>query len=369
MNDTGLILFITITNCTINFFFCFLVIFLLSRFSFLGNPRLRYSLFCIPLIKLWFDFFSGIFTRHTAGILQVDLHATDLCLSMGFGSSGVSLWSLIFSCLIGQQVCSLGDLALLFAGETPALAITALWAVTALILIAGRFIHYFSFLTRVRSRGISNDRLDRAIREACGSLSPLPAGILSDDTASPMAAGFIRPFIVLPARLIERLTDEELSLIVRHEAGHIHRHDNIMNLVVAMTMDIFFFLLPLRLLEKEISCERERISDRYALENLEARAIPFAKALVKVVEFGIMQRTPSMVSGMSTLSGDKKAVFRRVKELLSPDITRPEILGHWCVHGPITLILLKLLIGASIFASSGSLQSTTYAAVRIIVSA
>jgi beta-lactamase regulating signal transducer with metallopeptidase domain len=369
MTDAGYVLFKTIANCTINFFFCFTVIYLITRLPGLKNPRLRYSLLFIPLIKLWYDFFSGLYTQYGTGALEINGHALDLFVSVGFGSSGLSLWSLIFSCLIGQHACSMGDMALFYAGRGSALMLISLWAVTSFLLLARRLYGYISFLARVRSHGSSNARLDRIIMEAVGSTAPVPDGVLSDLIASPIAAGLVNPFIALPASLLDRLTDEELLLIVRHEMSHIRRYDNALNIIVALTGDMFFFLLPLRMLEKEIFIERERLSDRYVLENQERRAIPYAKALVKVAEFCVLQRNPSVVSGLSASSSDKKAIFKRMKEILSPDILSRSIFDRWYVHGPVALILLKLLIGASFFASSGSLHATTCAAMRIIVSA
>jgi beta-lactamase regulating signal transducer with metallopeptidase domain len=362
----------TLINGTTNFFFCFLVVYLITRLPLLKNPRLRYALFLIPFAKLWCDFFAGIASPECTWLPGIDRHALDLCVSVGFGSAGMSLWSIIFSCIIGQHVCSLGDLVLYFTGGSLTLMATLSWLATALFLIIRRNSSYLAFLRKIRERATDDSRLQRILTEAQGGRETLVEGVLSPYIASPVAAGILKPFIAIPADLMKSLTDEELHLILRHEMGHINRQDNMLNQALALTSDIFFFLPPLRWLVKEITYERERLCDRYAVNNREAHALSFARALTKVAEYGIMQKTPEpamALSGLSTASSEKKALFSRVQDILSDNKRERDILDQWYIHGPLALLLLKLLIGVSFFASSGHMESTTCAAMRIIVSA
>jgi len=55
--------------------------------------------------------------------------------------------------------------------------------------------------------------------------------LVSPDIASPMAVGFLRPAVILPADLSEQITREELDQIVLHEVAHLARRDDWWNLL------------------------------------------------------------------------------------------------------------------------------------------
>src|SRR5579864_3989392 len=55
--------------------------------------------------------------------------------------------------------------------------------------------------------------------------------LLSSEASSPFAAGFLHPAIVLPATLPDRLDESEIDHVLLHEAAHIARRGDWMNLL------------------------------------------------------------------------------------------------------------------------------------------
>ena len=55
--------------------------------------------------------------------------------------------------------------------------------------------------------------------------------LLSSKTDVPMAIGWIRPIVLLPASMITSLTPAQLDMLLLHELAHIRRHDYLVNLL------------------------------------------------------------------------------------------------------------------------------------------
>jgi hypothetical protein len=224
-------------------------------------------------------------------------------------------------------------------------------------LLARRYIIYFLYLKEVR-----------------GSLIECSEhGIfLSTKVSSPMVAGVIRPRIIIPVELYKSLSREELLLIIAHERNHIARMDNLMNHVIQVTKDLFFFILPLPYLIKKCFLEREKICDRLATGHTFEKALQLSKAMLKVaesrlpVEKGLFAR---IIPAGNLYFVKESEVFSRVKDILSFPGEKQGIFGNKYAYMLLALVIFKILIGASFFASSGLAETYGTLAMQIIVSA
>ena len=63
----------------------------------------------------------------------------------------------------------------------------------------------------------------------------------SPSIGSPMALGILRPIIVFPADLVEKLRTDELTLILMHELAHVRRWDNLTLLLQRLVSAVLFF--------------------------------------------------------------------------------------------------------------------------------
>lgn len=86
------------------------------------------------------------------------------------------------------------------------------------------------------------------------------------DLDSPVAAGWWRPVVLVPAALIARMPPELLEALLAHELAHIKRHDYLINLVQSAIEALLFYHPIVWWLSRRIRIERERIADDLAAQ-------------------------------------------------------------------------------------------------------
>ena len=140
--------------------------------------------------------------------------------------------------------------------------------------------------------GVITLRLFRAwlrIRAAVRSSTPLemPAKVevrCSPGLLEPGVVGLLRPVLLLPAGITERLTKPQLEAVLTHEQCHIQRRDNV-TAAIHMIVEALFWFHPLvwwigaRLVE-----ERERACDEDVLR-LGSEPQVYAEGILKVCKF------------------------------------------------------------------------------------
>ncbi|MDQ7824118.1 MAG: M56 family metallopeptidase [Candidatus Eremiobacteraeota bacterium] len=364
----SIVIFKAALNSSVNFIFCLLVVMLFVRIFNIKSPALRFSLFLLPLIKLWFDMgtrfssghgFPGPFPLKAGGVF-------DLCLSAGLGSSGLSLWSLICSCIISQHTYSIGDLILCATGHGLSQTLAALWLSAAALLILYRVLGYLFYTRKLFASAYEDERL-KPLADALKRplyLSPL--------AKTPMVAGMVNPAILLPVRLPETLEEKELEMVLDHEISHIRRMDNVLNFLLGMTGDIFFFLPPVAFLISKINEEKEKICDLMAAGDHGEKALDLCKTLVKLAASSLREGPSLITHACGFALFPRKAeegLMGRVTYLLSCKPGKKGIFQQRWAYILVTLALLKLLIGVSFFTSEGAARICTEVAMRIVVSA
>jgi hypothetical protein len=106
---------------------------------------------------------------------------------------------------------------------------------------------------------------------------------VSQEVSAPMAVGFLRPAILIPARLVAELDASELDFIGLHESAHFARHDDCA-LLVERLIEALFALHPIvRWIARQIDLEREIACDDRVVE-LTGRSHPYAACLTRVAE-------------------------------------------------------------------------------------
>ncbi len=152
--------------------------------------------------------------------------------------------------------------------------------------------------------------------------------LISPDIASPVAAGLLRPAILLPERLIGELDDAELDQIRVHETAHLLRRDDIA-LLIQRVMEALFALHPIvRWITRRIDLEREIACDDFVIEQT-GKARPYASCLTRVVEIAGGMRSSIAASAATE---ERSHLARRIEMLL--DKTR---------HRGTRLLKLRLL--------------------------
>ena len=174
-----------------------------------------------------------------------------------------------------SQVIALGAL---FAWAAGAL-VTAVWRWRAWRAVA-RLASAASPLEQgreadaLRRAAARQPRMRRTALVACGA------------NVEPGVIGVLRPKVLWPAGLSDRLSDAELDAVVAHEACHVVRHDNAVALLQMIVETLFWFYPVVWWLGARLLSERERACDEEVLQ-MGADKRRYAEAILKVCGFSL----------------------------------------------------------------------------------
>jgi len=84
---------------------------------------------------------------------------------------------------------------------------------------------------------------------------------LSNNINTPVTFGFLRPVIILPVSLVNRISLEQAETLILHELTHIRSNDFLLNWFLVAIETIFFFNPFVSRLCKNIRFEREKYCD------------------------------------------------------------------------------------------------------------
>lgn len=188
----------------------------------------------------------------------------------------------------------------------------ALWPFCALGVWAAVFVYRISrmvssyvYLRGVKHRASVTDR-------------PLPGVarrvrlLLSPEIASPVAAGFFHPAVILPEALCGELTPAEINCVVLHEAAHLARYDDWENLA-ARALGAVIALHPVAWwVLRQIEREREIACDDWVVAHT-GDATSYAESLVRVLELRMSPANSVLATG---IFGRRSRLRARIEGLL-----------------------------------------------------
>mgnify|MGYP000324305871 CR=1 FL=1 len=93
-----------------------------------------------------------------------------------------------------------------------------------------------------------------------------PRLLISLKTDIPMAIGWLRPVILIPAAMLSGLTPAQLDMLILHELAHIRRHDYLVNFFQTLIETLLFFHPAVLWISKQMRNEREYCSDDIAVK-------------------------------------------------------------------------------------------------------
>ena len=184
-----------------------------------------------------------------------------------------------------------------------------LWLVGA-ALLSGRILVGYGIVwclrqqTQVQHDGPLCDALRQARRRLSGY--PKVAVATSPSISSPMALGILRPIIIFPADLVEKLNADKLSLILMHELAHVRRWDNLTLLLQRLVSAVLFFHPAVWLCGRMLRREAEQACDDLVV-CATGRSEAYARGLAHVAERAahvnpLIRRIPTMNAFAATES-------------------------------------------------------------------
>ncbi|GGH07746.1 M56 family metallopeptidase [Silvibacterium dinghuense] len=213
-----------------------------------------------------------------------------------------------------------------------------LWRFAFSLWIAGALVMLLSWLRNWLSlRAIA--RRARPIGEVAGV--PL---LQCEGSIEPGVFGAIRPRILIPKDLLERISMQELEAIYAHELCHVRRRDNLSAALHAIVHILFWFHPAVWLIRARLIDERERACDEHVVTEGSDAEI-YAMSILNVCRFYVEAPAQAM-AGVS--GGSLKHRIERILDGLSHrELTRARKLtlaaAVVCVIGlPLTAGLMNI---------------------------
>jgi len=128
---------------------------------------------------------------------------------------------------------------------------------------------------------------------------------------TPMVIGYLKPVILFPIGMINRLDPANVEAILAHELAHIAHRDYLFNILQSIVEALFYFHPAVWWLSSRIRHEREIAADDAAVR-LTGNSIEYAKALVIIQDMAFMPLSPSLAFA----GQQKRQLIHRVHHIL-----------------------------------------------------
>jgi TonB family protein len=145
--------------------------------------------------------------------------------------------------------------------------------------------------------------------------------ILSSDFPEPGVCGIRRPKLVLPKRVVEALTDQELEAVLLHEVAHVRRRDNLVSLFQSWLGCVFWFHPVIWLINRQLLQEREHACDEEVLSHTR-NSQEYLSSLLKVFQSSLGEK----LAGASLITGSN--LKRRIDHMRSHVSRKSSVAWH-----------------------------------------
>ncbi len=169
--------------------------------------------------------------------------------------------------------------------------------------------------------------------------------------SSPVAAGLVKPVIILPIHMLSEFTEKEIRFILLHELTHIKHRDLFLNRFLALMQALYWYHPVVWIGLREMRKDQEVGCDLSVLSMLEENSyLDYGKTLIRFAE-NIGRR----LSFVSQIAGSEKEIRRRIRCIASyRKESRWKQLKSRFLLTVTSLVLLAFIPVMSVNASSGS---------------
>ena len=159
-------------------------------------------------------------------------------------------------------------------------------------------------------QSIKSFRLLRHMLKSATLLQTQPIPLFESTSCghSPLLIGIKRPLILLPRGLRNKLSDEELNAILKHERAHLLWKDHLAAPLIHIVCLTFWFVPLLRWYFRRLELAREMACDQSANHNPHALASALSKTTRHIRE--------SHLIGALSFSSKKNCLKKRVESVL-----------------------------------------------------
>jgi TonB family protein len=220
--------------------------------------------------------------------------------------------------------------------------ISILW-LTTITLLAGKLLVEISIVNRLPQQGTiaPTDKLQARFLELVEqiNLTITPRLLVSLKVEVPMAIGWLKPVVLLPANMISGLNNAQLEMLILHELAHIRRHDYLVNFLQTIVEILLFFHPAVLWVSKQMRNEREYCSDDIAVQHC-GDAIAYAHTLADTASLCTKAHNHTIPDmAMAASGGDLK---QRVIRLVDHHCAPSNNISKWLASATIIFSILLL---------------------------
>lgn len=209
-------------------------------------------------------------------------------------------------------------------------------------------------------------RIQSAVRTARPFDLGLPIRTMSSATLlEPGVFGIIRPILLVPERIAERLLPDQFEAIVAHELCHLRCRDNLTAAIHMLAEAIFWFHPLLWWIGKRLVDERERACDEEVLL-LGNQPHVYAEGILKVCKFYLESPLDcvSGITGSDLRKRIREIMTHRVSQKLDP--RRKVLLAIAGLTALATPVAIGILNAPAIRAQSPAPLAFDVASIKIV---
>jgi beta-lactamase regulating signal transducer with metallopeptidase domain len=226
-----------------------------------------------------------------------------------------------------------------------------LWG-TGVVVLGGWVIQRLFFVRKliVQGQPVESDLLE--VLDQCRRRMGIRRAVrlrVSPGTFSPAVCGLLRPTILIPAAVLDRLSPDHLRAVLIHELAHVQRADLWVNCLQTV-LQVLYFYSPLVWLANAIARRvREQAVDERVLVALGAEAGSYSRTLIDMAEMAF-GRTSSAL-GLVGVAESKKSLEGRIKHMITRPIPKSARVG-------VTGVLAIIVLGAAVLPMAAARTET-----------
>ena len=156
-------------------------------------------------------------------------------------------------------------------------------------------------------------------------LKRTPDIVVSKNIMSPMIAGFLCPKLVLPEKVLESFSEEQLKLVFVHEYTHYKKKDHIMNFLLLVLNILHWFNPIIWFAIRKIKKDNEDVCDEMVLKYIsEDSRFLYGKTILDLTEYSSQAKISNsqMASTASNIKNRIKTIYsfskRKFKVIILP---------------------------------------------------
>jgi bla regulator protein blaR1 len=215
-------------------------------------------------------------------------------------------------------------------------ALVLMWLVGVIVLLAQWAIESARIAALVRGAPVDIGCVVALVRRVERELRlPSRVGVVAPDTPiEPGVYGWLRPILIWPSALTDRLSDAQIHTIIVHELTHVSRRDNLTATFYRAVAVVCWFHPVIWMIGRRLDIERERACDEAVLAH-GGEPLVYAESILETCRVCLM--APASVAG---ITGPE--LRKRIEQITKSDAPAAMAAGRKALIGATAIVTMVL---------------------------